>query len=132
MKKKWWVFDLLFNLFREFDSRFSFVFVFSTQILCIKTRFQNIETRFASNINYYWILFVSFHTQVRESAATSLKKLLLKNYLGLQRIEEMVCPASVELLNYDGLHEDNLKERNPDAFAVSSNSRSIYASSLNF
>lgn len=56
---------------------------------------------------------------VREASVSSLKVLLLKNYLGLQRIEEMVCPASADLLNYDGLHEDDLKDRNPDAFAVS-------------
>ena len=45
--------------------------------------------------------------------------LLLKNYLGLKRTEKLVCPACVDLLNFDGLEEHTLKERNPEAFAVS-------------
>lgn len=50
-----------------------------------------------------------------------MKMLLLKNYLGLNRIEEMVCPATVDLLKLDDSREDILKERHPEAFAVSIN-----------
>lgn len=62
---------------------------------------------------------------MRESAVSTIKVLLLKNYLGLPRIEVMVCPASADLLNYEGLHEEDLKDRNPDAFAVSYYTASI-------
>lgn len=62
--------------------------------------------------------FALSENQVRESAISTVKTLLLKNYLGLPRIEEMVCPTTVDLLQLDGLPEDVLKERNPDAFAV--------------
>lgn len=44
--------------------------------------------------------------------------LLLKKYLNTLRIEEYVCPASVQLLNLEGLPEDVVKERHPDAFVV--------------
>lgn len=60
--------------------------------------------------------------QVRETAFASIKVLLLKKYLNESRIEELVCPTSVQLLNLEGLPEDVVRERHPDAFVV----RTIY------
>lgn len=58
------------------------------------------------------------YIQVRESAFASIKVLLLKKYLNTSRIEEFVCPTSVQLLNLEGLPEDVVRERHPDAFVV--------------
>ncbi|XP_031633416.1 serine/threonine-protein phosphatase 4 regulatory subunit 1-like isoform X2 [Contarinia nasturtii] len=55
---------------------------------------------------------------VRETSFASIKVLLLKKYLSASRIEEFVCPTSVQLLNLEGLPEDVVRERHPDAFVI--------------
>lgn len=44
--------------------------------------------------------------------------LLLRKYLSATQIEEQVCPTSLQLLSLEGIPEDIVKERHPDAFVV--------------
>lgn len=44
--------------------------------------------------------------------------LLLRKYLSATQIEEQVCPTSLQLLCLEGIPEDIIKERHPDAFVV--------------
>lgn len=64
--------------------------------------------------------FNYFKSKVRESAFGSIKVLLLRKYLSATQIEEQVCPTSFSLLNLEGIPEDIVKERHPDAFVVGS------------
>lgn len=38
--------------------------------------------------------------------------------MNASRIEEFVCPTSIQLLNLEGLPENVVRERHPDAFVV--------------
>lgn len=71
-------------------------------------------------VTIFFLFIHLINIQVRESAFASIKVLLLKKYLNASRIEEFVCPTSVQLLNLEGLPEDVVRERHPDAFVVSS------------
>lgn len=140
MKRTWWVqtirmglwniffYDRIDKLLLDFKKfvRFKylwrnwFIFFFFFTFLTLAFVINKQSLMLTDGLIVIYFIFIHFNLlQVRESAFASIKVLLLKKYLNASRIEEFVCPTSVQLLNLEGLPEDVVRERHPDAFVVS-------------